>query len=79
MWSLHPPYRSRDFYDRLPELVQRIERGDIPNDQRGDHDFNSSMVDWSEALSALAQNRWWKRLFQRSRPPFPSSDKFHSE
>jgi hypothetical protein len=62
MWSLHPPYRCRDFYERLPELVRHIERGEIPNDQRGDHDLNSSMVNWSEALSALAQNRWWRRL-----------------
>lgn len=64
MWSLHPPYRCRDFYERLPELIRRIEHGDIPNDQCGDHDLNSSMVDWSEALSALARNRWWKRFLR---------------
>ena len=65
MWSLHPPYRCADFYNRLPELVARVESGDIPELQRGDHDFNSSMVDWSEAEARLARNRWWRRLLSR--------------
>jgi len=64
-WSLHPPYRCADFYERLPELVRRVETDDIPPAQRGDHDLNASMVDWSEALTALAHNRWWKRLLRR--------------
>ena len=65
MWSLHPPYRSADFYQRLPELIRRVETGDVPDLQRGDHDFNSSMVDWSEPIQALRNNRWWKRLLKR--------------
>jgi hypothetical protein len=48
----------------LPELVRRVEAGDIPAAQRGDHDLNASLVDWSEATTALRQNRWWKRLFR---------------
>ncbi len=66
MWSLHPPYRCADFYNRLPELVRRVEAGEIPEAQRGDHDMNASMVDWSEAHAALSQNRWWKRLLRHS-------------
>lgn len=66
MWSLHPPYRCNDFYRRLPDIVRRVEAGDLPAGQAGDHDMNSSLVDWSEALAALAQNRWWKRLLRRS-------------
>jgi hypothetical protein len=62
MWSLHPPYRCADFYERLPEIVRRVEAGDIPEAQRGDHDINASLVDWSEALVALARNRWWRRM-----------------
>ncbi|HTZ20336.1 MAG TPA: hypothetical protein VMC06_05595 [Opitutaceae bacterium] len=64
MWSLHPPYRCADFYAKLPDLVRQVETGDIPAAQRGDHDMNASMVDWSEATAALRQNRWWKRLFR---------------
>lgn len=62
MWSLHPPYRSDNFYQRLPELIHKIETGDIPEAQRGDHDINDSLVDWTSARIALKQNRWWKRL-----------------
>lgn len=65
MWSLHPPYRCQEFYDRLPELIQRIEAGDIPEAQRGYHDINDSLIDWSEPREKLRQNRWWKRLSRR--------------
>jgi hypothetical protein len=67
MWSLHPPYRGKDFYQKLPELVARIEAGDVPPEQRGDHDMNDSMVDWSEGRAALRQNRLWHRLWRRTR------------
>ena len=65
MWSLHPPYRCTDFYEKLPALIARVEAGDIPEAQKGDHDINASLVDWSEALEALARNRWWRRLLSR--------------
>ncbi|MBL9216329.1 MAG: hypothetical protein JNG83_12700 [Opitutaceae bacterium] len=65
-FTLHPPYRTADFYARLPELVRRVETGDLPPDQLGDHDLNSSLVDWSEAEAALRRNRWWRRLLRRA-------------
>ena len=64
-WSLHPPYRSADFYEKLPALISRIERGDLPADQLGDHDFNASLVDWSKAITHMKTRRWYHRLFQR--------------
>jgi hypothetical protein len=64
MWSLHPPYRCADFYARLDELVHRVETGDVPTAQQGNHDINASLVDWSEAHAKLAKNRWWKRLLR---------------
>ncbi len=70
MWSLHPPYRSPNFYESLPDLIQRIESGNIPEAQRGDHDVNDSLIDWSSARNALIQNRWWKRLGQNLRRKF---------
>ncbi len=60
MWSIHPPYRSPQFYQALPRLIERIEAGEIPEAQRGDHDVNDSMVDWSSARAA--QRRWWKPI-----------------
>ena len=44
MWSLHPPVRSPEFYAALPELVRRVEAGDIPDAQRADFDVNDSMI-----------------------------------
>jgi hypothetical protein len=66
-WTLHPPYRSADFYSRLPELIRRIEAGELPPGQRGDHDLNATLVDWAEGVEALRTNRWWRRLRDRFR------------
>jgi hypothetical protein len=65
MWHLHPPYRCADFYRKLPDLIRRCECNDIPDAQRGDHDVNASLVDWSEAIAAMRHNRWWRRLLAR--------------
>ncbi len=64
-WSLHPPYRCTDFYAKLPSLVARVESGDLPEAQLGDHDINDSLVDWSEARARLVHRRWWRRLGER--------------
>jgi hypothetical protein len=55
MWSIHPPYRSKLFYDLLPTLIQQIETGNIPEAQRGCHDMNDSMVDWSSTRKSVWQ------------------------
>ena len=65
MWSLHPPYRSKEFYEGLPKLIEKIEKGLMPESQLGDHDVNDSLVDWNSARLKLKQNRWWKRLASR--------------
>ena len=68
MWSLHPPYRCANFFAKLPELVRRVEAGEMPAGQLGFHDVGDSLVDWSEARARLVQRRWWKRLASRYRP-----------
>lgn len=55
MWSLHPPYRSSLFYESLPALIQQIETGNVPEEQRGCHDLNESMIDWSSAKKTFSQ------------------------
>lgn len=68
MFSLHPPYRTAEFYRMLPELIARIENGDIPEGQRGDFDMNASMIDWSAALAAKRPSaRYRKALSQLMR------------
>jgi hypothetical protein len=64
-WTLHPPYRSENFYQKIPELLARIEKPDLPAAQLGDHDFNESLVDWNEALVRMSRRRWWHRLRDR--------------
>jgi hypothetical protein len=64
-WSLHPPFRSADFYAKLPQLIAAVEKGQMPEAQLGDHDINGSQVDWSEAHARMARQRWWRRLLRR--------------
>ncbi len=64
MWSLHPPFRSAEFYRRLPDLISKVETGDIPEAQRGDYDLNDSMLDWSEQRAANRRGRRLWRLFK---------------
>jgi hypothetical protein len=59
MWSLHPPYRSEEFYRELPRLIEQIERGEIPEGQRGDYELNDSMFDWSSARRRRRVRRLW--------------------
>lgn len=65
LWSLHPPYRCASFYESLPRLIEIVEAGILPDAQLGCHDFNESLVDWSEAILRLKSNRWWLRLLAR--------------
>jgi hypothetical protein len=45
LWGVHPRYRSAAFYESLPTLISDVERGMVPEGQRGCHDMNESMVD----------------------------------
>lgn len=63
-WSLHPPFRNPEFYRRLDEIVRRVETPDLPDAQCGDYDLNDSVIDWTNARTEIAQNRWWWRLFR---------------
>jgi len=58
MWALHPPFRSERFYAELPDLVRRVEAGDVPDAQRGEHELGDSMIDWSDARAAFRRRRW---------------------
>ncbi|NVJ20622.1 hypothetical protein HUW62_05210 [Myxococcus sp. AM011] len=59
LWTLHPQYRSPTFYARLPELIARVESGDMPDAQRGQENVHDSLVDWSDVRAA--RKRWWHR------------------
>lgn len=55
LWSLHPPYRTAQFYLDLPQIISKIETGNIPNSQRGNYDIIDELVDWTEARNKLAK------------------------
>jgi hypothetical protein len=57
LWSLHPRWRSQEFYDALPEVLRRVEAADMPEAQRGDDDLNDSLVDWTSARAAQKKRR----------------------
>lgn len=44
MWSVHPPMRTEQFYTSLPEIVRRIETGDVPDAQRGAYDLDLGLL-----------------------------------
>jgi hypothetical protein len=61
LWGVHPPYRSELFYEQLPSLIERIEAGDVTEAQRGNHDVDDSMIDWSGARKPR-----WRRLMRHA-------------
>jgi hypothetical protein len=56
MWSLHPPFRSPAFYEQLPELIARVQAGDVPDEQRGHYDFVDSLFDFSDVRARLSRS-----------------------
>lgn len=44
MWTLHPRERPERFYEVLPRLIQRIQSGEISDQQRGHYDLDESML-----------------------------------
>ncbi|MDB5136545.1 MAG: hypothetical protein JWP37_3148, partial [Mucilaginibacter sp.] len=61
LWTLHPPYRTVDFYNRLPEIISNVECNDLHPKQYGFYDIVDEVCDWTEAKDRLRNNRWWKR------------------
>lgn len=53
MWSLHPPYRTEQFYKDLPLIIKKIETNQVPDTQKGCYDIVDELVDWCEARNKL--------------------------
>jgi hypothetical protein len=63
MWSLHPPFRTEHFYRDLPNIIHRIETGDLPNEQLGCYDLHDSICDWSVPRR---NNTKFRRLYRQT-------------
>jgi hypothetical protein len=59
LWSLHPPFRSPEFYRELPRLIEQVETGRIPEAQRGDYELGDAMLDWTRARRRARIRRIW--------------------
>lgn len=64
LYSLHPVYRSAEFYENLPNLIARIESGDIPDSQRGHYDITDAMQDWTSARAARTPFKRYKKALR---------------
>ena len=63
MWSLHPVYRSSSFYANLPDLIKRVETGDVPDAQRGRYNIDKSFFDFGDA-ARKAKLAYLKRVLR---------------
>lgn len=59
LWSVHPPFRSAEFYAALPAIVRRIEAGAVSDDQLGDYELSDGMFDWTSARRRARLRRIW--------------------
>jgi hypothetical protein len=57
MWSLHPPFRSKSFYDSVPQIINKVNNGDLDAAQNGNYDIVDEVCDWTEAREKLKNNR----------------------
>jgi hypothetical protein len=59
IWSVHPPYRSDEFYAALPAIIAQIEAGTVSDDQLGDYELSDGMFDWTAARRRARLRRLW--------------------
>ncbi|MCO5947684.1 hypothetical protein [Mucilaginibacter flavidus] len=59
LWSLHPPFRTKTFYENLETIITNIESGNLPEKQKGFYDIIDEICDWTEARETLKNKRWF--------------------
>jgi hypothetical protein len=64
LWSVHPPFRTKSFYENLENIIYRIDHQDLPESQYGFYDIVDEFCDWQEGWDNLKKNRWWKGFLQ---------------
>ena len=65
LWSIHPLFRSEEFYLRIPEIIERLKQNDVPRSQLGYYNFSSDFIDWSEAHEIFRQNRLRRKILRK--------------
>ena len=65
LWSIHPSYRSDEFYTKIPEMIDRVVKNDVPESQLGYYDFSMDFIDWSDALARYADRRMRNKILRK--------------
>jgi hypothetical protein len=58
MWSLHPSLKPPEYLRDLPEIIERVEQGDVPEQQLGHYDIVDEFVDQSAMRRDQRRRRW---------------------
>jgi hypothetical protein len=58
LWSLHPSLKPPEYLARLPEIIARVEEGDLPPSQLGHYDIVDDVVDQTAARRERRLQRW---------------------
>lgn len=56
-WTLHPLYKTPTYVAALSDVIDRVERNDVPDGQRGEFDVHPSMVDLPDIPSTATRAR----------------------
>lgn len=65
LWSIHPSYRSDEFYAKIPEMIERVVKNDVPKSQLGYYDFSLDFIDWSDALADYTERRMRTKILRK--------------
>jgi len=60
LWTLHPVFKTSQFLQCLPEIITKVEKGDMPQEQHGRFDLHKSVLNQTDLPNRSAQ---LKRLF----------------
>jgi hypothetical protein len=58
MWSLHPSLKPPEYLSELPQIIARVEQGDLPPEQLGHYDIVDAFVDQSAMRRDRQRRRW---------------------
>lgn len=65
MWFVHPPARQPGLERELPRLIERVEQGAVPDEQRGDDQMNDSMFGRALEGTFAPPSSLWRRVGRR--------------
>ncbi len=67
IWTLHPPYRNDEFYEKLDQIIDDVKNNRIPEEQKGDYDINDSMINWEGERQKIRDSSMKRKLLKRFR------------